>query len=279
MNKTTEADNPASLGEQFARLHQAGAPLILPNPWDVGSAIMLTSLGFKALATTSAGYAYSVGKVDGAVGRDAMMAHIAQVVGATRLPVSADLENGWADAPDAVAETITLAVGTGLAGGSIEDATGQPDQPIYDHGLATERIAAAAEAVRNLPEKFVLCARAENFLCGNPDLTDTIKRLQAYQEAGADVLYAPGLRTIDDVRSVINSVDRPVNVIASPRFSVAELASVGAARISLGSAMARTAYGAMIQAAADIQGDGAFTFIKNAPGFQQLNSLLGSENA
>lgn len=266
--------NQSEKGDLFAGLHQPGNPLLMPNPWDIGSTVMMSNLGFKALATTSAGYAYSIGRLDGDVGRDTMLTHAAQLAGATDLPVSADLENGWGHAPDTVADTIRLAWDAGLVGGSIEDATGQPDTPIYEFGAACERVRAAAEATRALPGRFMLCARAENFLFGRPDLNDTIARLQAYQDAGADLLYAPGLRSLDDVRAIVSAIDRPLNVLASTRLSVADLATTGVARISLGSAMARAAYGAMIAASSEMQGDGSFTFISRSPGFADLNKLV-----
>ena len=246
----------------------------MPTPWDVGSTVMMSNLGFRALATTSAGYAYSIGRLDGDVGRSAMLTHAAQLVAATDLPVSADLENGWDHAPDAVADTIRLAWDAGLVGGSIEDATGEPDAPIYDLGVACERVRAAAEAARALPGRFMLCARAENFLFGRPDLKDTIARLQGYQDAGADLLYAPGLRSLDDVRAIVSATDRPLNVLANTHLSVNDLASAGVARISQGSAMARAAYGAMIAASNEMQRDGSFAFIRQSPGFTDLNKLV-----
>ena len=210
MAMITQADK----ARQFLSLHRAGEPLLLPNPWDLGSARLLASLGFEALATTSSGFAASLGRNDGSVSREETLVHSAVIVAATDLPVSADLENAFADEPAAVAETIRLAIEVGLAGGSVEDSTRREDDPIYDLRFAAERIAAAAQAAHAGPVPFVLTARAENYLYGRPDLADTIARLQAYQEAGADILYAPGLRDISDIRQLIREVDRPVNVLA-----------------------------------------------------------------
>jgi 2-methylisocitrate lyase-like PEP mutase family enzyme len=257
----------AEKAQQFRALHQRDNAFILPNPWDVGSARILAQLGFEALATTSAGYAFFRGTLDGRVGRDAMMAHIAELVQATDLPVSADLENGYGDAPEFVAETIRMAAAQGLAGGSIEDATGDAATPIYPLELARERIAAAAEAARSLGFPFTLTARAENFLHGRPDLTDTILRLQAFQDAGADVLYAPGLTTREDIAEVVRSVDRPVNVLAGMpdmRLNAAELSALGVKRISTGSALARAALGALLLSAREMALHGTFGFVEIA---------------
>ena len=196
-------------GQAFRLLHQREGAFIIPNPWDIGTARLLTHLGFAALATTSMGYAFSVGRRDGAIGRAEMMAHIVAIVSATDLPVSADLENGYGDSPATVAQTIRLAASAGVVGGSIEDATGRADQPIYELEFAVERIRAAAAAARALPFVFTLTARAENYLHGRPDLADTVRRLRAYQEAGADVLYAPGLQSKDEIAAVVRSLDRP----------------------------------------------------------------------
>ncbi|UWZ86661.1 isocitrate lyase/PEP mutase family protein [Occallatibacter riparius] len=253
--------------ERFRALHERDRAFIIPNPWDAGTARMLAQLGFEALATTSAGYAFSRGTVDGAVGRDAMMAHVADLVAATDLPVSADLENGFGDSPETVAETIRMGAGQGLAGGSIEDATGNEADPIYRLEQARERIQAAAEAVRALPFTFTLTARAENFLHGRPDLKDTILRLQAYQEAGADVLYAPGLTSREDIAAVVGSVDRPVNVLAgmpAMRLSAAELSAIGVKRISTGSALARAALGGFLLSAKEMAIHGTFGFVEGA---------------
>ncbi len=237
-------------GQAFRALHERSSAFLIPNPWDAGTARLLAALGFEALATTSAGYALSIGKLDGAVGREAMIAHVATIVSATELPVSADLENGFCDAPEFAAETIRLAASAGAAGGSIEDATGRPDAPLYAIDFAAERIRAAAEAVKALPFPFTLTARAENYVAGCPDLRDTIQRLQAYQEAGADVLYAPGLTRKEDIADVLSSVNRPVNVLAGLKgFSLphAELSQMGIKRISVGGSLARAALGAFLK--------------------------------
>ncbi|HEY3704817.1 MAG TPA: isocitrate lyase/phosphoenolpyruvate mutase family protein [Terracidiphilus sp.] len=257
----------AEKSKQFRALHDRESAFILPNPWDTGTARMLAQLGFEALATTSAGYAFSRGTVDGAVGRDAMMAHVAELVAATELPVSADLENGFGDAPEFVAETIRMGAAHGLAGGSIEDASGNAADPIYAVEFAKERIQAAIEAAESLPFPFTLTARAENYLHGRPDLNDTIRRLQAYQEAGAHVLYAPGLTARDDIAAVVQSVDRPVNVLAgmpAMQLSAAELSALGVKRISTGSALARAALGAFLLSAREMALHGTFGFVEGA---------------
>ena len=254
---TTQADQ----AKRFLALHRAGEPLLIPNPWDLGSAWLLASLGFEALATTSSGFAATLGRNDGAVSRDEAIVHAAVIVAATDLPVSADLENGFADAPAGVAETMRMSIEVGLAGASVEDFTGRADDPIYDIGLAAERIAAAAEAAHGGPGRLVLTARAENYLHGRPDLADTIARLQAFQEAGADVLYAPGLRTREDISQVVREVDRPVNVLALEGVPpVAELAQAGVSRISVGGAFAFAALGAVVSAAAELREQGTYGF-------------------
>ncbi|MBS0562288.1 MAG: isocitrate lyase/phosphoenolpyruvate mutase family protein [Proteobacteria bacterium] len=253
--------------EAFRALHAAPGAFVLPNPWDRGSARILASMGFQALATTSAGFAFSIGVVDGVPGRAAVLANAADIVAETSLPVNADLENCFADAPDAAAETIRLAAETGLAGGSIEDASGNPGAPIYDFSLAVERVAAAAEAARAVPGGFVLTARAENFLHGRPDLDDTIRRLQAFEKAGAEVLYAPGLPDMAAIRAVCSSVSRPVNVLANPRIpglSVAAMAEAGAKRISLGGTLTRAAFGALLRAGRELLDTGTFRFAADA---------------
>ena len=267
----------AEKGAAFAELHRRAGTFVIPNPWDVGSARLLGHLGFEALATSSAGYAFSIGKRDNAVGREAMLAHAAAVAAATDLPVSIDLENGFGDTPEIVAETIRLAAATGAAGGSIEDATERTDDPLYDRGLAVERIKAGAEVVRSLPFPFMLTARAENYLVGKPDLKDTIERLQMYQEAGADVLYAPGLTNKDDIATLITSVDRPVNVLLglkNVKLTVADMSAIGAKRISVGSGLARCALGAFLRAARDIREHGTFDFAEDAIDFRTLNSMF-----
>lgn len=254
---TSQADK----AQQFFALHQGATPLLLPNPWDRGSARLLHSLGFEALATTSGGHAATLGRLDGSVSRDEAVAHAASIVDATDLPVSADFENGFADEPEAVAETIRLGLRAGLAGCSIEDSTGRTDAPIYDAASARERVEAAAEAAHNGSVHLVLTARAENHLHGRSDLADTIARLQSYQEAGADVLYAPGVTEAGDIRSLVASVDRPVNVLARPGCpSVGELAELGVSRISVGGAFAYTAMGALVEAARELREDGTYGF-------------------
>jgi 2-methylisocitrate lyase-like PEP mutase family enzyme len=267
----------AEKGRAFRALHERDYAFIIPNPWDVGTARLLAQMGFEALATTSAGYAFSVGRRDNTIDRGEMMAHVAAIAAATDLPVSADLGNGFGDAPETVAETIRLAAGAGLAGCSIEDMTKHPDRPIYDLELAVERIRAAAEAKRALPFVFTLTARAENYLVGRPDLQDTIERLQAYQEAGADVLYAPGLTSKEDVATVVRSVGRPVNVVMGlhgVQLSLAELSALGVKRISVGSALSRAALGAFLRAAREMKEHGTFTFASEAVTFKGINAMF-----
>jgi 2-methylisocitrate lyase-like PEP mutase family enzyme len=253
----TQADK----AQRFLAMHRAGEPLLMPNPWDLGSARLLASLGFEALATTSSGFAATLGRNDGSVSRDEAIVHAAVIVAATDLPVSADLENGFADDPSGVAETMGMAIEVGLAGASVEDSTGRPDDPIYEIGLAAERVAAAAAAAHAGPGRLVLTARAENYLHGRPDLADTIARLQAFQEAGADVLYAPGLRRLEDISQVIREVDRPVNVLALEGVPpVAELARAGVSRISVGGAFAFAALGAVVSAATELREQGTYGF-------------------
>ena len=261
----------------FRALHERDGAFVIPNPWDVGSARLLAHLGFEAMATTSAGFAFSAGKPDGQVGRDAMLEHVAGVAAAVDLPVSGDLENGYGDSPEDAAQTILLAAAAGLVGGSIEDATRRPEDPIYEIGVAAERIAAAAEAARALTFPFTLTARAENFITGRPDLDDTIRRLQAYQEAGADILYAPGLTRREDIESVIRSVDRPVNVLAGlgdPPLDLTTLSQLGVKRISVGSALSRAALGAFLRAAHEMRDHGTFTFTKDAASSRDLNQIF-----
>ena len=255
---------------RFLELHRPGNPLLLPNPWDQGSARLLASLGFQALATTSSGFAATLGRLDGSVSRDEALAHAAAVVAATELPVSADLENGFADDPAGVARTMALAVEAGLAGCSLEDFTGNKDEPIYDIGLAAERVAAAAEAAHAGPVRLVLTARAENYLYDRPDLADTITRLQAYQAAGADVLYAPGLTRLADIRQVVTAVDRPVNVLAvAAAPPVAELAEAGVSRVSVGGAFAFAALGALADAATELLEKGTYGYLAGSAAGRQ----------
>lgn len=261
----------------FRALHHRDEAFIIPNPWDIGTARLLAHLGFEALATTSAGYAFSVGQRDNTIGRDQMIAHVGAIVSATDLPVSADLENGFGDDPETVAETIRLAADTGLVGGSIEDATNRTDDPIYEHQLAVERVRAAAEAARSLPFPFTLTGRAENYLFGRPDLKDTIKRLQAYQEAGADVLYAPGLTSKHEIAAVVRSVDRPVNVIMGLQgiqLSLEVLSEIGVKRVSVGSTLSRVALGAFLRAAREMRERGTFTFSAEAVSFRDISAMF-----
>jgi 2-methylisocitrate lyase-like PEP mutase family enzyme len=268
----------AEKARRFLELHHGDRPLLLPNPWDRGSARLLASLGFQALATTSSGHAATLGLLDGSVTRDEAVEHAASIVEATELPVSADLENGFADDPAEVAETVRLAIGAGLAGCSVEDYSGREEAPIYDAGLAAERVAAAAAAAHDGPVHLVLTARSENYLHGRPDLSDTIARLQAYQEAGADVLYAPGLSSLQDIGQVVASVDRPVNVLARPGApSVPELASVGVSRVSVGGAFAFVALGALVEAARELSEQGTYSYGKRAgTGVKAVRAAFGS---
>jgi len=266
--------------ERFQALHKGKGAFVIPNPWDAGSARLLTSLGFSALATTSAGYAFSKGKLDdlGALSRDEILANAAEIVAATDLPVSADLGNGFGAQAQDCADTVRLAAAIGLMGGSIEDATGEPDWPIYELSQAVDRIQAAAEAARGLP--FLLTARAENFLWGRPDLDDTIKRLQAFSQAGADVLYAPGLPNLEAIRTVCAAVDKPVNVVMGlrpPYYSVAELAEVGVRRISVGGSFARAALGALMRAAQDVLQNGTFAYAEDALSSKAIADLMSAK--
>jgi 2-methylisocitrate lyase-like PEP mutase family enzyme len=254
---TTQQEKAA----RFGALHVPGSPLLLPNPWDQGTAKVLAMLGFQALATTSAGHAATLGRLDGQVTRDEALEHAAAIVSATNLPVSADLERCFADDPDGVAETVRLALTTGLAGCSVEDATGRDDDAIYDLGAARARVEAAASAAHATDVPFVLTARAENYLHGRRDLADTIARLQSFQEAGADVLYAPGVAEPDEIRQVVQSVDRPVNVLALPGApTVSELTALGVARISVGSAFTNVALGALAEAGRELLEQGTYGF-------------------
>jgi len=265
--------------QAFCALHQRDRAFLIPNPWDVGTARILTQLGFEALATTSMGLAFALGRLDNTVGREHVMEHIAALSAATDLPISADLENGFSDDPSQVAETIRLAAAAGAVGGSIEDATGRAEDPIYPRELAAERIRAAVEAARALPFPFTLTARAENYLHGRPDLADTIARLQMYQDAGADVLYAPCLATQEDIATVIRSVNRPVNVVMGLRgvqLGLAELTALGVKRVSVGSTLARTALGAFVRAAREMSASGTFEFSKDAATPAEISSLLRS---
>ncbi|MGI9450583.1 MAG: isocitrate lyase/PEP mutase family protein [Geminicoccaceae bacterium] len=259
----------------FRDLHHRDGAFVIPNPWDVGSARILASMGFEALATTSAGLAFSLGLKDGGVTPEVMLDHCRDMVAATPLPVSADLEKGFGDQPDAVADTIAKAADAGLAGCSIEDFTGDPARPIYDFALAVERIAAASEAARVLDRDFVVTARSENFLHGRPNFDDTVRRLQAFERAGTDVLYAPGLRDLNQIRTVCESVSKPVNIVMGlpgAAFSVAELSAAGVKRISVGSALARLAYGGLIRAAKEMKEEGTFAFAEQAGSFAEIEA-------
>jgi 2-methylisocitrate lyase-like PEP mutase family enzyme len=262
--------------ERFRLLHQQPGAFVIPNPWDAGTAIILASLGFEALATTSAGLAFALGLRDGGLTREAAIANVKAIAAATDLPVSADLENCYADAPAEAAQTLVLAAEAGAVGGSIEDASGDPAKPIYDFALAVERVAAAAEAVRALPFPFTLTARAENFLNGRDDLDDTIRRLQAFAQAGADVLYAPALPDLDAIRTVCQSVGKPVNVLAGARqmHSVAELIEAGAKRISIGSGLNRAALGGFVRAAKELRESGTVSFVRDAAPFADIQAIM-----
>jgi 2-methylisocitrate lyase-like PEP mutase family enzyme len=253
----------AQAAERFLALHRPGEPLLMPNPWDAGSARLLASLGFEALATTSGGHAMTLGRRDGGVTRAEALAHAAEIVAATALPVSADLEDGFGEAPETVGETVALARSVGLAGCSIEDYGGEGERRVYAPGLAVERVAAAVEAARAGPGGFVLTARAENHLRGIDDLDDTIARLRAFEQAGADVLYAPGLRSIEQIRAVVEALERPVNVLMFPGSPpVSELAAAGVARVSVGAAFAFAALAAVVDAARELRDDGTAGYLE-----------------
>jgi 2-methylisocitrate lyase-like PEP mutase family enzyme len=268
-------------GERFAALHAQTGAFAMPNPWDAGTARLLERLGFEALATTSSGYAFSLGRQDDPPPREEMLAHVRTIVAATNLPVSADLQHGYGEDPESVAETIRAAAAVGVVGGSIEDRPYREhwDTVLLPVELAAERIAAAAAAARELPFTFTLTARCENYLCGNPDLADTIARLQAYEAAGADVLYAPGLRTREEIRAVVDGLERPVNFVAGlvgEALPLAELARLGVRRISLGSTLARVAYGAFIAAAEEIGSKGTFSFVEGSIPYERIDGLLAA---
>jgi 2-methylisocitrate lyase-like PEP mutase family enzyme len=261
----------------FRSLHERPGAFVIPNPWGAGTAILLADLGFEALATTSAGLAFSLGRRDGGgITRKEAIANVRAIAQAASLPVSADLENGYADDPKSAAQTLVHAAEAGAVGGSIEDATGDESRPIYDFAHAVERVAAAVEAVRALPFPFVFTARAENFLHGKGDLDDTIRRLQAYEKAGADVLYAPGLPSFEAIKAVCSALTKPVNALAGARhtLTVAELAAAGVKRISIGSAFNRAALGAFLRAAREIKEAGTMTFIKDCAPYAGIMSLM-----
>ncbi|MCQ9391172.1 isocitrate lyase/phosphoenolpyruvate mutase family protein [Pseudomonas viridiflava] len=266
--------------QTFKALHERGGAFVMPNPWDAGSAKLLASMGFEALATTSAGLAFTLGRPDaeGAISRDDTLANVADIVAATSLPVAADLENCFADSPEGCAQTLLKAAASGIVGGSIEDASGRADHPIYDFDLAVERVRASVAAVRSLPFPFMLTARAENLLNGRMDFADTLRRLEAYAEAGADVLYAPGLRTREEVIAVVRAVaPKPVNILmglGGVTLSVADLSECGVKRISVGSSLARAAFGGLYRAAEEIRNYGTFNYSGQALPFDQLNDLF-----
>ena len=270
---TTQSDKATT----FRALHQGPGAFLIANAWDAGSARILAGLGFPALATSSGAKAGVLGKRDGKVTREEALANARAIVDATDLPVSADLEKGFGDAPSAAAETIRLAAGVGLVGGSIEDATGDASKPIYDFALAVERVQAAVEVARSLPFRFALTARAENLLHGRLDLDDTIKRLQAFEKAGADVLYAPGVRDLAAIRAVTSAVSRPVNVVmsaADPSLTLAQLAQAGVKRVSVGGALSRLALAAFLHGAREMRDKGGFTWVRDTVPSQDLKPVF-----
>jgi 2-methylisocitrate lyase-like PEP mutase family enzyme len=272
----TQAEKAA----RFLALHQAPEPFVVANPWDAGSARILAGLGFQALSTTSAGLAFALGRTDGtaSVSRAEALANARSIVEATSLPVAADLENGYGHRPEDAAETIRLAAEAGLVGGSIEDASGDPARPIYDFHHAVERVAAAASAARALPFPFVFVARAENFLHGKPDLDDTIRRLQAFEASGAEVLYAPGITRAEDIRTVCASVNKPVNVLmgikGAPMLSLKQLGELGVRRVSIGSGFARAAMTAFLRAAREVREQGTFSFAADTMGLSEIAAFF-----
>jgi 2-methylisocitrate lyase-like PEP mutase family enzyme len=269
----------AQKAEAFRALHERPGAFIIPNPWDAGTAKLLASLGFEALATTSYGLANMLGRVDGTltVSREEVVANCRAIAEATDLPVNADLENGYAHEPRAAAEMIRLAAEAGIVGGSIEDATGEQDKPIYDFTLAVERVHAAVEVARSLPFRFMLTARAENLLHGRMDLDDTIKRLQAFQQAGADVLYAPGVKDLGTIRAVTSAVSRPVNVVmsaADPSLTLEQLAEAGVKRVSVGGALSRLALAAFLRGAREMRERGTFTWVRDTLPSKELKAVF-----
>jgi len=271
--------NQAERARAFRALHERPGIFIMPNPWDAGTAKLFASLGFEALATTSLGFSSSRGRVDGtlSVSREELIANCREIASATDLPVNADLENGYADDPEEAATIIRLAAEAGIVGGSIEDATGDPARPIYDFDLAVERVAAAARVARSLPFPFTFTARAENYLHGRPDLGDTIRRLQAFAAAGADVLYAPGLRDLETIRQVVAAVQKPVNVVmssADPEITARQLAQAGVKRISVGGALSRLAYAAVREAAVAMRDAGSFRWMRDTLPGRDLKAIF-----
>lgn len=269
----TQSDKAAA----FRALHDHPAPFVSPNPWDVGTAKLLAATGFEAVAPTSLGLANVLGRADGHVNRDEVIANCREIANATDLPVHADLENCFAHDPEAAGETIRLAAQAGAVGGSIEDDSGDLRDPIYDFDRSVARVSAAAQIARSLPVPLMLTARAENLIHGHADMADTIRRLQAYQAAGADVLYAPGLRTIEDVRHVVRSVNRPLNVVAGwldPDITLAQLADAGAKRISVGGALSCLALATFTNAARAMHDEGSFAWMRQMPGIGELQKLF-----
>ncbi len=269
----------AERARSFHELHERPGIFVMPNAWDAGTAKLLASLGFEALATTSLGFSSSRGRVDGtlSITREELIANCREIAEATDLPVNADLENGYADDPDEAATIIRLAADAGVVGGSIEDATGNPAKPIYDFDLAVERVAAAARVAHSLPFPFTLTARAENYLHGRPDLDDTVHRLQAFAAVGADVLYAPGLRDLETIRRVVAAVPKPVNVVmssADPEITAKQLAGVGVKRISVGGALSRLAFAAVRDAALAMRNAGTFNWVRNTLPGKDLKAIL-----
>jgi 2-methylisocitrate lyase-like PEP mutase family enzyme len=268
----------AARAQAFKALHERAGLFVIPNPWDTGSARLLANMGFEALATTSSGFAFSLGKTDGAPTPDETLQHIRTIAEATSLPVSADLVKGFGNDPASCAATILKASATGIVGGSIEDGSGDPANPIFPFELAVERVKAAVVAARSLPFHFMLTARTENYLCGRPDLQDTIRRLVAFAEAGADVLFAPGIKTREEIDAVVKAVaPKPVNVIMAISgldLTLDEMAALGVKRVSVGSALARAAYGAFIRAAEEIRQEGRFSFASSTIPFAEINALL-----
>lgn len=261
----------------FRALHERPGAFIMPNPWDAGTAKMLAALGFEALATTSLGFSNTLGRPDGPVDRAATIANCREVAAATDLPVNADLENCFADAPGAAAETIRLAAEAGVVGGSIEDFTGDRDNPIYDFDLAVARVRAAVAVARALPFPFMLTARAENLIRGRADMADTIRRLQAYEAAGADVLYAPGLRTLAEVREVVSAIKRPFNIVTGwldPDITASQLAEAGAKRISVGGALSRLALATFVEAGRAMVQQGSFAWMRGMMTTQEIRELF-----
>ncbi|KAF0813508.1 Carboxyvinyl-carboxyphosphonate phosphorylmutase [Andreprevotia sp. IGB-42] len=267
----------AEKSQAFVHLHRPGNCFVIPNPWDAGSARLLQHLGFAALASTGAGFAFSQGRTDLSINARDLLPYLAQLCAASDLPVSADLQNGFGPNPDEAAAAIVAAAASGVVGGSIEDASGDAAVPIYDIGLATARIAQAAEAAKSLGFKFMLTARAENYLYDRPDVRDTIARLQAYQDAGADVLYAPGITSLADLKTILAEIDRPLNVLMGlqgVQLRVAELATLGVTRISVGGSMARAAYGALLRAGQEIMAEGTFDYAVDAISGKEMNAIF-----